>query len=112
MQQGGINTTEYFCFFVCLLDRGRFNEHDIGLFTVLLLITPKWSLRNKQFSYLLFIILIVACVSPEEESNGAGTCMAANGGTDIVDFNLAVQIGESFFHHFCNSGGVFITIGL
>ena len=32
VQQGGINTTEYFCFFVCLLDRGRFSPAKLGFF--------------------------------------------------------------------------------
>ena len=39
-------------------------------------------------------LLVYAGIAPEEQGNGAGTTVATDGGTDIIDVYTAVQMGE------------------
>ena len=53
-----------------------------------------------------------ARISPEEDGNGTGTRMAADGGSDVVDEHGSVKGGEGCFNHIGHRAGILYAGGM
>ncbi len=49
---------------------------------------------------------------PEKQCHGSWPCVAADGGSDVVDLDFSVQIGKAFLDKICNGPRIFVAGGL
>ena len=57
-------------------------------------------------------VLVAALVAPEEQCDGAGTGVTADGGADGIDQNFTVEFGEACFDEVGNCTGVVFAGGM
>lgn len=56
--------------------------------------------------------LLGAFVAPEEQCDGAGTGVTADGGADVIYLDLAVELGELLFYEIGDGARVVIAGGV